>query len=195
MKVITSTSRPWQLLWGSVWGWSTWTGGKGGRWITMIFQKALPLDYMYSIGQDTTIFCTLSDYCCWLIGAFSNHELFMKIMGSWSYENLINELISVCRGLEIMMIFTEYSYWGLHQWNYAPFTALGYYAWRCYIAGLSLFEVGIDFIGNWIDLTSLNQSVDSLDDLGDWEMSECILPFDVLYNPVLLKTKLCTLYV
>ena len=60
---------------------------------------------------------------------------------------------------------------------------------------LSLFEVGIDSIGNWIDLTSLNQSVDGFDDLGDWEMLECILPFDVLYDPVLLKTKLCTLYV
>ena len=57
----------------------------------------------------------------------------------------------------------------------------------------SLFEVGIDPVGDWIDLASLHQSLDGLGDLGSRELSEYLLLFDVLYDPVLLKTQLSTL--
>ena len=62
------------------------------------------------------------------------------------------------------------------------------------LAGVvSLFEVGIDSVGNWIDLASLHQSLNGLGDLGGRELLEYLLLFDVLYDPVLLKTQFSTL--
>ena len=53
--------------------------------------------------------------------------------------------------------------------NFTSLTALGV-RMNCWL--ISLSEVGIDPVGDWIDLASLHQSLNGLGDLGGRELSE-----------------------
>ena len=49
-------------------------------------------------------------------------------------------------------------------------------------------QIGVDFVGDWIYLTALHQTIDSLSNLGGGHQTKAFPLSDVLYDPILLHT-------
>lgn len=106
-RVTTSTLAHWQLHWGSVYVWNTWTVGREDRSIITTSQKVHPLLFTFSIGQDTMTYCTLSQidklctsmyhrafmthYYTWVI--VCNYNCKLSYTSVWFWSKRVNEAL------------------------------------------------------------------------------------------------------